>query len=115
MSGGPLRHWPVDSLELRPHSPEILYSKRGAVRSIALALPAGEMLQEHQVHEHAHVVVLAGEAEVSQDGDSVRGGPGLLTVFEPGQRHEVRAIEDTRLLIVLAPWPGEGHPGARDE
>ena len=27
---------------------------------------------------------------------------------------EVRARSDARLLLVLAPWPGEGHPGARD-
>ena len=32
----------------------------------------------------------------------------------PHERHEVRATSDARLLLVLAPWPGEGHPGARD-
>jgi hypothetical protein len=42
------------------------------------------------------------------------GGPGLAAVFEPGERHAVRAIDASRLLLVLAPWPGEGHPGARD-
>jgi hypothetical protein len=26
----------------------------------------------------------------------------------------VRAVSDARLLLVLAPWPGDGHPGARD-
>jgi hypothetical protein len=26
----------------------------------------------------------------------------------------VHAETDARLLLVLAPWPGEGHPGARD-
>ncbi len=25
---------------------------------------------------------------------------------------EVTARSDTRLLLVLAPWPGDGHPGA---
>jgi len=47
-------------------------------------------------------------------GGLLAGGPGLLAVFEPGERHEVRARSDARLLLVLAPWPGEGHPGARD-
>jgi hypothetical protein len=35
-------------------------------------------------------------------------------IFDPGERHEVRAVSDARLLLVLAPWPGAGHPGARD-
>jgi hypothetical protein len=35
-------------------------------------------------------------------------------VFDPHERHEVRATRDARLLLVLAPWPGDGHPGARD-
>jgi len=37
-----------------------------------------------------------------------------MAVFDPGERHEVRARSDARLLLVLAPWPGDGHPGARD-
>ena len=44
-----------------------------------------------------------------------RGGPGFVAVFDPQERHEVRATSDARLLLVLAPWPGEGHPGARDD
>jgi hypothetical protein len=35
-------------------------------------------------------------------------------VFDPRERHTVTARTDTRLLLVLAPWPGDGHPGARD-
>jgi len=33
--------------------------------------------------------------------------------FDPKERHEVRAKTDTRLLLFLAPWPGEGHPSQR--
>jgi hypothetical protein len=36
-------------------------------------------------------------------------------VFDPHERREVRATSDARLLLVLAPWPGDGHPGARDK
>ncbi len=79
-----------------------------------LHLPAGEALQDHQVHERAHLVVVEGEVEVVRDGETVTGGPGLLAVFDPGERHEVRARSAARLLLVLAPWPGDGHPGARD-
>jgi hypothetical protein len=34
---------------------------------------------------------------------------GTLTVFEPGEPHTLRALQTTRLLLVLAPWPAEGH------
>ena len=81
---------------------------------VVLHLPAGEALQDHQVHERAHLVVVDGEVDVVAGEETVSGGPGLLAVFDPGERHEVRARSDARLLLVLAPWPGQGHPGTRD-
>ena len=30
----------------------------------------------------------------------------------PGERHAVVARADSRLLLLLTPWPGDGHPGA---
>ncbi len=110
-----MEHWDLPGLDVEPHSPHILASHRGEARSIVLRLPAGESLQEHQVHERAHVIVIDGEVEIGLDGgDAVTGGRGLLAVFDPGERHEVNAVSDALLLLVLAPWPGPGHPGARD-
>ena len=106
-----MEHWDLTGLDVEPRQPQILDSKRGESRTIALKLAAGEGLAEHQVHERAHVIVVEGEVEI---GD-VTGGPGLLAIFDPGERHEVRARTDTRLLLVLAPGPGAGHPGARDD
>ena len=102
--------WDLRTLDVQPRQPRILHSERGAARSIALVLQAGEELAEHQVHERAYVVVVEGEVELA----GTTGGPGLAAVFDPGERHAVRAISDARLLLVLAPWPGDGHPGARD-
>ena len=31
----------------------------------------------------------------------------------PNERRVVRAKADTRLVLLLAPWPGEGHPRER--
>ena len=73
--------------------------------------PAGERLQEHQVHERAWLAVIGGAIEIDDaDGGTISGGAGLLAAFDPNERHEVRATEDARLLLVLSPWPGEGHP-----
>ena len=102
------------ALAVEPHQPRILHSARGEARSIAIQLPSGESLQEHQVHERAYVVVIDGEIEVGNSGGTTAGGPGFAAVFDPHERHEVRASTDARLLLVLAPWPGDGHPGARD-
>jgi len=105
-----MEHWDLRTLDVEPHQPRILHSARGEARSILINLPAGEELQEHEVHERAYVVVVDGEVDI--EGES--GGSGFAAVFDPQERHEVRALSATRLLLVLAPWPGDGHPGARD-
>lgn len=106
-----MKSWDLQSLHLRAHSPEILASGNDA-RAIALEIPAGESLQDHQVHERAWIVVIDGDVEVTTPaGETVAGGTGLLINFAPGERHAVLARSTARLLLLLAPWPGEGHPG----
>ncbi len=105
--------WDLSSLDVQPQKPEVLRSDPEA-RVIAISLLAGEALQEHQVHERAWMVVASGEVEVEEDGRTVAGGCGFVAHFDPKERHEVRATSDARLLLVLAPWPGDGHPGSRD-
>jgi quercetin dioxygenase-like cupin family protein len=107
-----MQSWDLRKVEVEPHQPEILASA-GDARTILLYLPAGEELQEHEVHERARIVVIAGEVEISlPSGESVAGGSGHLLEFEPGERHTVVARSDSRLLLILSPWPGDGHPGA---
>jgi quercetin dioxygenase-like cupin family protein len=107
-----MRSWDLKSIEAIPHQPEILASADDA-RTIVLYLPAGEELQEHEVHERARIVVVDGEIEMTTPaGESVSAGAGHLFEFDPGERHTVAARSDARLLLVLTPWPGDGHPGA---
>jgi quercetin dioxygenase-like cupin family protein len=104
--------WNVRTLDVEPHQPKVLHSDDEG-RTIVINLPAGESLQEHQVHERAWIFVADGEVEVEDDsGDTVAFGPGGLALTAPNERHEVRARSDSRLLLVLAPWPGDGHPSA---
>jgi quercetin dioxygenase-like cupin family protein len=109
-----MEHWDLRTLDVQPHQPKILHSSRGESRTIAITLPAGELLQDHEVHERAHLVVVDGEIEVEGAGGTVTGSPGFMAIWDPRERHEVRATTDSRLLLLLAPWPGDGHPGARD-
>jgi quercetin dioxygenase-like cupin family protein len=104
--------WDIRSVEIEPHHPQVLRSDNEA-RVVAVNLPAGEALDDHQVHERAYVVVVEGEAQVGSVDNTERAGPGFVAHFDPNERHEVRATRDTRLVLFLAPWPGEGHPSQR--
>ena len=107
-----MQSWDLKSVEAEPHQPQILASAEDA-RTIVLHLPRGEALQEHEVHERARVVVIEGEVEVSTAaGEAVPATAGHLFEFDPGERHTVAARSDSRLLLILSPWPGDGHPGA---
>jgi quercetin dioxygenase-like cupin family protein len=106
----PMDTWDLSAVDVEPHQPQVLHSEDGAARVIALNLPAGEELQEHEVHEHAWLSVHRGAVEVTCDGTSHVASPGLLLHWRPHERHTVRAVEDSLLLLILAPWPGPGHP-----
>lgn len=107
-----MKSWDIGGLDLRPHSPKILSSTDDA-RAIVIEISAGEALTDHQVHERAWVTVLEGEVEITTPiGEHVRGGSGLLVEFDPRERHAVHARTKARILLLLTPWPGAGHPGA---
>jgi quercetin dioxygenase-like cupin family protein len=108
-----MESWEITSLDVEPHRPQVLDSEAEG-RAIVIQLPAGERLQEHQVYERAWLLVVSGAIEIEgPGGDTATGGPGLLAIFDPNERREVRATEDARLLLLLSPWPGEGHPSRR--
>lgn len=108
----PLQTWDVRSLDVEPHFPKVLHSDDEG-RTIVINLPAGEELQEHKVHERSWLVVVEGEIELEGAGEAIRGSAGFLAHINPKEANEVRAVSDTKLIMVLAPWPGEGHPSQR--
>jgi quercetin dioxygenase-like cupin family protein len=102
--------WDLNEIDVQAHQPAVLSSDEEG-RAIAIQLPAGERLNQHQVHERAWLLVLSGAIEVDDSGGATtRGRAGMLALFDPNERHEVRASEDSRLLLLLSPWPGQGHP-----
>ncbi len=108
-----MESWDLKTVEVEPRQPRILASGDDA-RSIVLNLPEGEELQEHEVHERARLIVIDGVVDVTVEGgaDVANAGAGHLFEFDPGERRTIVARSDARLLYVLSPWPGDGHPGA---
>jgi len=104
-----MESWDIRSMEIEPHQPQV-HRSDDETRAIAISLPAGEELSEHQVHERAYLLVADGSVEITNDGSTVTGEAGFLSHFAPNERRTVRALTDTRLVLVLAPWPGVGHP-----
>lgn len=90
-------------------SPVVLHSKEGAERAVLIELRAGEALGDHGVKESALLLVLHGGVRVESGGDSVEGDAGALFHFDPDERHSVTSEGGARVLLLLAPWTGEGH------
>ena len=89
-------------------SPVVLLSEDSG-RAVLIGLDPGQALGEHQVKEHAWLVVVGGTAQVSAGGETVDAPVGTLVHFEPDERHAVRSDAGAKILLILAPWPGEGH------
>ena len=70
---------------------------------------AGQVLGDHQVKEHAFIVVVDGKARIEAGGEAIEADTGTLVAFEPDERHVVASDSGAKLLLMLAPWPGEGH------
>jgi quercetin dioxygenase-like cupin family protein len=105
-----VRSWNLSEIETRGgiRSPVVLDSDEPA-RAVLIGLEAGQELGDHQVKENAWITVLEGSATVSAGGESVPATPGMLLRFDPDERHSLATDEGARILLLLAPWPGEGH------
>jgi quercetin dioxygenase-like cupin family protein len=102
-----VQHWDLNDVDA--HAPAVLHSRDGEGRVVLIALRAGDELGEHEVREAALVLVVDGKARIESGSDFIDAGPGGLFRFDPHERHTVTALGGARLLLVLAPWPGEGH------
>ena len=89
-------------------SPVVLRSDESA-RAVLVALEPGQRLGDHQVKERALVSVIDGAVKVESGGETIEGGPGTFFSFDVDERRSISTDTGARILLVLAPWPGEGH------
>jgi quercetin dioxygenase-like cupin family protein len=89
-------------------SPVVLRSDPGA-RAVLIVLEPGQALGEHQVKEGALVSVIEGQVRVDSGGETIDGEAGSFFSFDADERRSISSDTGARLLLVLSPWPGEGH------
>jgi quercetin dioxygenase-like cupin family protein len=111
-----MKSWALREIETPggSRSPEVLHSA-DEVRAVLIGLDPGQELGQHQVKEHAFLVVVEGDVVIDSGGSSLDAGPGTLVAFTPDERHSVSSAGGARILLLLAPWPGEGHYRAEDK
>ncbi len=104
-----MERWHLPSIEASgKREPRVLFS-RPECRAVLLDLWEREEMGDHRVHERAIVEVVSGRVEVVVGDRAVECEAGTLMTFEPGETRSVRALTPARIVLLLAPWPGDGH------
>jgi quercetin dioxygenase-like cupin family protein len=105
-----VRTWNLREIETPggSRSPVVVHSENEA-RAVLIGLDPGQAMGDHQVRERSWLFVLDGRVKIDAGGDTVDAGPGSLTWLEVGERRSISSDEGARILLLLAPWPGEGH------
>ena len=105
-----MRSWNLREIETPggSRSPVVLDSDEAA-RAVLIVLDPGQELGQHQVKEHAFVLVVDGSVRIEAGGETLEAPAGTLFTFEPDERRSVSTENGARILLFLAPWPGAGH------
>ncbi len=91
----------------KPHAAAQYVDKLG--RAIVWTLEPHQSIQDHQVPQSPfYVVVLQGHGWFAgADGTEEAAGPSTLLIFDPGERHHVRAGDERFVFVgILHGAPG---------
>lgn len=96
--------------------PRVLFSTPEA-RAVVIDLEPDQEMGDHRVRERALIQVVHGSVEFTTEDGTTTCGDTTLVLLEPGEHHVVRALERSRLLLTLAPWPAPDHyqPGEHED
>lgn len=76
-------------------------ARESGVSLIMMAMEGGDEIKEHGAEGVVTVQVLRGHAILSTDGQPFDLRPGQLMLFQPAVRHNVRAEEQSVLLLTV--------------
>jgi quercetin dioxygenase-like cupin family protein len=105
-----MQHWDLLAIDAArgTRDPYVVHQDDSS-RAVLVVLMPGQALGEHQVRENAWVAVVDGTVQVAAGGEQLELTSGGLLRFEPGERHSLSSAGGARILLLLSPWPGEGH------
>ena len=104
-----MERWHLPSIDASgKREPRVLFSRTEA-RAVLIDLNEGDEMGDHRLHESTVVQVVLGKVGIESDGESVECDAGTLLTFAPGESRSVRALAPSRILLLLSPWPGDGH------
>ena len=111
-----MRSWNLTEIEAEggSRSPVVLDSD-DAARAVLIVLEPGQELGDHQVKEHAYVLVVDGSVDVASGSERIAAEAGTLFMFEPDERRSVSTQHGARILLLLAPWPAPNHYRGGDQ
>jgi quercetin dioxygenase-like cupin family protein len=105
-----VQHWNLMDVDAPQGTRDaVVLREDDGARAVLIVIAPGQSLGDHQVKENAWVTVLDGRVRVSAGSDDVEATVGSLFRFEPDERHAIASDDGARILLLLAPWPGEGH------
>lgn len=76
--------------------------KHGPLAVMLFAFEKDGVLKEHQADGEVVIQVLKGRLSVDVAGEAIVLTAGMLVVLTPGQRHAVRALEESDMLLTIA-------------
>lgn len=99
----------ADLVEVAPAAIVSRVLARTAGGSVTLfAFAAGQELSEHTAPCDALVQVVDGRMEISIDGEPLTVAASEVVVMPANVPHALRAIEDSRMMLIMLREAGEG-------
>jgi quercetin dioxygenase-like cupin family protein len=110
-----VERWHLPSIDASgKREPRVLFS-RAEARAVLIDLNAGDEMGDHRLHESAVLQVVTGKVGIELADQGVECEAGTLLTFAAGETRSLRALEPSRILLLLSPWPGAGHfPAGED-
>ena len=94
-----------------PYAQPLLVDKAGRILRFTLR-PAQSIAEHDAPHSPFYVIVLKGHGMFAGgDGQEYRFGPNSLLIFDPGENHAIRALDEELVFVGFL----QGVPGTRPE
>jgi quercetin dioxygenase-like cupin family protein len=77
-------------------------ARSGRLRLVLVALNAGVEVGTHQADSPMSIQLLQGRIGFRIEGESYELRAGQVLFFEPGEAHDIRALDESALLLTIS-------------